>query len=257
MIELKCIKYFCERTSAIINKGEANGILTRMNSSNTVVIIDRNNGIKVADEVFTDGKINSEYNDLIDSLPFDSFVWCTEYRGGVYIRYIEEVTYNKYNIISVLFDCMNMEPAMIKRSNGSIERFIDSYIGISREDAISMLVPVVYSINKAKNKKEINVASNVSFRCDGDKSKYHFSGKRNRVYFLGGEIPSLPKTERTIGSIEKVFSWVCCGHWRKLPDGSKILGKNRQGERNVNGMTWVKECIKGTGELNNSIRVIK
>ncbi len=48
-------------------------------------------------------------------------------------------------------------------------------------------------------------------------------------------------------------SWECVGHWRKL-DG---IGKDRHGEYNQLGRTWVNPCIKGDGELIKKIRILK
>lgn len=42
-------------------------------------------------------------------------------------------------------------------------------------------------------------------------------------------------------------SWRSRGHWRQLPIETKTKGKNRFGERNQIGRTWVTESIKGEG----------
>lgn len=52
--------------------------------------------------------------------------------------------------------------------------------------------------------------------------------------------------------IEWRHSWKVCGHWRKVSG----IGKNRYDERVVIGRTWVKPCIKGSGNLVEKIKVI-
>lgn len=79
----------------------------------------------------------------------------------------------------------------------------------------------------------------------------------NKLYYIGKNKSNLNIKGKSERDIVWTKSWSCCGHWRKLPEESEILGKNRQGERVVEGMTWVKEHTKGEGELINSIRVIK
>jgi hypothetical protein len=52
-------------------------------------------------------------------------------------------------------------------------------------------------------------------------------------------------------------SWRCRGHWRLLPRTSKTKGKNRYGERNQVGRTWVTESIKGEGVLKSKKYEVK
>lgn len=80
--------------------------------------------------------------------------------------------------------------------------------------------------------------------------------KVNRVYFLGQKpfdqfkIHNLKKTD-----IEWQYSFQVMGHWRKLGEGK--TGKDRSDEYVVNGYTWVRDYVKGEGDLNNSIRITK
>lgn len=73
------------------------------------------------------------------------------------------------------------------------------------------------------------------------------------VYILLEEKKS--KNKRCIEKLEKKYpkykilhSFPVRGHWRRLSDPNSI-GKDRHGEYNQRGFTWVKECIKGSGEL--------
>lgn len=52
--------------------------------------------------------------------------------------------------------------------------------------------------------------------------------------------------------IEWTHSWEVIGHWRTI----KGLGKDQQGNRTVEGKTWVSACVKGDGELIKKVRVL-
>lgn len=63
------------------------------------------------------------------------------------------------------------------------------------------------------------------------------------------------KTQRELDDVASRYprykimhSFPVRGHWRRLQDPRKC-GKDRQGNYNQLGFTWVKECIKGAGEL--------
>ena len=60
---------------------------------------------------------------------------------------------------------------------------------------------------------------------------------------------------RAIGKLEFNHSFKVRGHWRKISD--KTYGKDRNGNYNILGYTWVTEYIKGEGELVKKLRVIK
>ena len=60
---------------------------------------------------------------------------------------------------------------------------------------------------------------------------------------------------RAIGKLEFNHSFKVRGHWRKVSD--KTYGKDRNGNYNILGYTWVTEYVKGEGELVKKLRVIK
>ena len=60
---------------------------------------------------------------------------------------------------------------------------------------------------------------------------------------------------RTIGELEYSHCFSVRGHWRRVNEGT--LGKDRNGNYNVKGYTWVTEYVKGEGELSKRLRVIK
>ena len=60
---------------------------------------------------------------------------------------------------------------------------------------------------------------------------------------------------KPITKLEYSYSFHVRGHWRKLSE--EQTGKNRQGIYNVKGYTWVKDFIKGEGELVKRVRIVK
>jgi len=60
---------------------------------------------------------------------------------------------------------------------------------------------------------------------------------------------------RNTRNLEYSFCFRVRGHWRHINEGT--LGKDRNGNYNVKGYTWVTEYTKGEGELAKRIRVVK
>lgn len=59
----------------------------------------------------------------------------------------------------------------------------------------------------------------------------------------------------TVGTLSIDHSFAVRGHWRRI--SSTTIGKNRKGEYLEYGRTWVKDHIRGNGELCKKIRVLK
>lgn len=77
-------------------------------------------------------------------------------------------------------------------------------------------------------------------------------------YVLGKEEEKYPKQYKKIkpvGTLSFDHSFSVRGHWRRVAEGT--IGKNRNGEYTVEGFTWVKEHVRGEGELLRKLRVIK
>jgi hypothetical protein len=49
----------------------------------------------------------------------------------------------------------------------------------------------------------------------------------------------------TGGKIDFSHRWEVRGHWRRVAG----MGKDREGNYEVRGLTWVKDCVKGPEEL--------
>ena len=58
-----------------------------------------------------------------------------------------------------------------------------------------------------------------------------------------------------IGKLSPTHAFKVRGFWRTF--NGKQLGKNREGERVVEGYTWVKEHVRGHGDLKKKLRVVK
>lgn len=79
------------------------------------------------------------------------------------------------------------------------------------------------------------------------------------IYYILGEkhenILSKYKYIRPTGKLEYSYAFRVRGHWRRINEGT--LGKDRNGNYNIKGYTWVTEYTKGEGELAKRIRVIE
>ena len=63
------------------------------------------------------------------------------------------------------------------------------------------------------------------------------------------------KLIKPLGKLEYTYSFKVRSHWRRIDP--KSYGKNRNGEYVVKGYTFVKDYIKGEGELVKRVRVLK
>ena len=82
--------------------------------------------------------------------------------------------------------------------------------------------------------------------------------QRPIYYILGNKDENVEpkyKSIRTTGTLEYSYCFRVRGHWRRVNEGT--LGKDRNGNYNVKGYTWVTEYTKGEGELAKRIRVIE
>ena len=79
------------------------------------------------------------------------------------------------------------------------------------------------------------------------------------IYYILGEkhesVSAKYKYINTTGNLEYSFAFRVRGHWRHINEGT--FGKDRNGNYNVKGYTWVTEYTKGEGELAKRIRVIE
>lgn len=114
------------------------------------------------------------------------------------------------------------------------------------EEMLSMFMQALYALNRRDS---------VSSKMNG--RKVNVSGnKKNRKkhsYSLISRKKYTSKAETSIGrKIEWTFAFPVRGHWRRISG----IGKDRHGNYVVKDRTWVKESVKGSGELINK-RVVK
>lgn len=64
------------------------------------------------------------------------------------------------------------------------------------------------------------------------------------------------RVDRNKGYLKCEYSFLVRGHWRTLHN-PKSFGVNRNNERIVQGYTWIKEYMKGEGELIKRVRLVK
>lgn len=262
MLEVAAIRYFFEKNAIEIKKRKITSpetdITVMANDKSIPIIVNRDKN-SINSLITKDEKDLSEEDEkLLDSLPFDKFIYCSWYRGEVIIfRYCVEHSYDDYSFITVGFDPINYRIVGIKK-DGKIDPIVGSDFRVGRKEAARYLSNMLSSINKCKKEKHIYRLDDISFMAEGDKSRCHPSGRAEKVYILGRDSYLQEEVRMTkTKSITRLNSWVCCGHWRKLQEGTETIGKDRFGNRVIKGMTWVKECTKGDGEIINSIRVIK
>lgn len=181
------------------------------------------------ESVFNDGNIHFGFyiNELSDTqisvLFFTGSGSFADIIQGLVIEPINDNGYFKAKVSSL---------PMEEKYNLSemLSMFMQALYALNRRDAVS---------SKASGRK-VNIAGDKKNR---KKQSYSvISGKRYTS-----------KAEKIIGrKMEWAFAFPVRGHWRKI-DGT---GKDRHGNYVVKDRTWVKESVKGSGELINK-RIIK
>lgn len=68
--------------------------------------------------------------------------------------------------------------------------------------------------------------------------------------------PSKIRVDHNKGYLKCEYSFRVRGHWRTLHN-PKTIGLDRNGNRIIKGYTWIKEYMKGEGELIKRVRVVK
>ena len=129
---------------------------------------------------------------------------------------------------------------------------VTELINIQFTDVYQIVSLALQTINSVKEY--------VTLVDQGKSDYYSFKGKptikKDRIiYYLiekkiykNGQYNIQPRTR-----LEYSHAFSVRGHWRRF-DG---IGKDRQGNRKVQGFTWVKDFIKGEGELIKKVRLYK
>jgi hypothetical protein len=144
----------------------------------------------------------------------------------------------------------------------------DFYVNILR-DRIERIVRdlFVVVISVCKTLSELSKKAIVEDRPTNPNLHEYYRRKRKStlkvpqrpIYYILGEkheeVSKKYKYINAIGNLEYSFCFRVRGHWRHINEGT--LGKDRNGNYNVKGYTWVTEYTKGEGELAKRIRVIE
>lgn len=140
----------------------------------------------------------------------------------------------------------------------TLEEFAKNFFHIMLETCI---------IFKTLNKKAV-VTDNYNTKSTGKQyaDYYRLKGKptikvpsRPIYYVIGNkeekDNENKVKRIKSRGYTEFTYAFHVRGHWRRIAE--KSYGKDRNGNYNTLGYTWVNEYIKGEGELTKRLRVIK
>lgn len=100
-------------------------------------------------------------------------------------------------------------------------------------------LPKKHDYYPRKKLSTIKVLKPIYYVLDKSEEKTH--NKYNRI--------------KPVGSIAFDHSFKVRGHWRTID--SKTYGKDRQGIYQIVGYTWVKEHVRGEGDLVRKLRVVK
>lgn len=157
------------------------------------------------------------------------------------------------DLVSDVARQMNMSPIT---NPDSFERQMMQELNIIRFTDIARLIQLATNALDSLNKRAVMVD-----RCK--KSEYYsFKGKptvkvtRPIYYVLDKEnYKYQSKNIKPLTKLEYSHSFRVRGHWRKMQED--FIGKDRQGERHVKGFTWIKDFVKGDGELTKRIRSFK
>ena len=138
----------------------------------------------------------------------------------------------------------------------SIERRMMQELNIIRFTDIARLIQLATNALDSLNQKAVMVD-----KCK--KSEYYsFKGRSTikvtrPIYYVldRKDYVYQSKNIKPLTKLEYSQAFRVRGHWRKMHDG--FIGKDRYGERCVKGCTWVKDFVKGDGELTKRIRSFK
>ena len=113
---------------------------------------------------------------------------------------------------------------------------------------------------------KLNSLPKHSVACDRPKKAEYYTRKHSStikvikpIYYVMDKReeknPVTFKRIKPLGSCAFDHSFRVRGHWRHI--GEKTYGKDRNGVYNVLSYTWVKEHVKGEGDLVQKVRVLK
>ena len=128
------------------------------------------------------------------------------------------------------------------------------------KDLFVIVIGVLITLNTLSH-KAVAVDKPTDNRCEyyRRKRKPTLKVPQRPIYYVLGEknedVTKKYNSIHSMGRLEYTSSFHVRGHWRTINE--KSLGKDRNGNYNVKGYTWVTDYIKGEGELAKRLRVVK
>ena len=137
-----------------------------------------------------------------------------------------------------------------------IKEYMDTLI----ENVFKVVIQVCDVLNNLSHKSvAVDKPVNTFFEYYRRKRKPTLKVPQRPIYYVLGEkgkdVSAKYEYIQPTGTLEYSYAFKVRGHWRRV--GEKTLGKDRNGNYNVHGFTWVTEYTKGEGEFAKRIRVIE
>lgn len=206
------------------------------------------------------------------SLPFqnsytriskDRCIYVKEYAPDVLTGALYNINFlGKGNSLNIPFTVRVREDSALLL----LDEFSCSFEGVNRiveqskQEMLTQIVGVITTLNELSKKavavdKPANPNTSEYYRR---KRKPTIKIPQRPIYYVLGEKTEKvsPKYQhiRATGNLEYSYCFRVRGHWRRINEG--VLGKDRNGNYNVHGYTWVTEYTKGEGELAKRIRAV-
>lgn len=241
-----------------------------LSNVNLEAIIEKLNDNEQKCELLDKSKTQITYNNLTMNLPFESLfiknnffnIFIREFNQttitGCYIRSIKDnYIYKQPFTITYLFNQMiinfdtnnllsNIHQIFKEKTHGV---YIDFLICMKHD--IYAIIKVFEKLNKKTILIDEPMQNKATYYRYKDKSKGSLKVNTRPIYIVLDADKKAKKIKydniSRQGILRRDFSFPVIGHWRKLTD-NRHLGKDRQGNYNIQGYTWVNAFIKGNKE---------
>ena len=232
-------------------------------------------------EVYTVGSTADITHEMLKSLslPFESQFISLGINGHDKICvFIREYSFSV--LTGTIYSCSTKEnfsinaPFTLRTNTGNLKldmkgykEYIE-YLGQKRlpnnysidSDIYALLRMLLFALSSISNLPKYSVACDRTTKCEYYRRHRASTIKVNKpIYYILDKQEEQVKREyhriKPIGSITFDHSFKVRGHWRRID--THTLGKNRNNEYVCRGVTWVKEHVRGEGELMKKVRVVK
>ena len=129
------------------------------------------------------------------------------------------------------------------------------------QHVFAMVIGVFYVLNNLSKKTIVVDKPSNPNHCEYYRRKRKPTLKipKKPIYYILGDKSEDTSAKyqriKATGTLEYSYCFRVRGHWRRINE--KRYGKDRNGNYNVQGFTWVTEYTKGEGELAQRVRVIE